>query len=148
MASSNKTDKLQLPQWQLSDKPEMSDFNDAFNKVEDFKDEFDSHKADFATLNNNIKNKINMDAGILSSGGAIFSLQANNTYLFVTQHGNITLSAALIIYKGTISNAFNVHEIHKGSSITYEAIDFSTIKITSPSNTNYALIKLTDNPSV
>jgi len=49
MASSNKTDKLQLPQWQLSDKPEMSDFNDAFEKVEDFKDEFDSHKAESAS---------------------------------------------------------------------------------------------------
>ncbi len=49
MASSNKTDKLQLPQWQLSDKPEMEDFNDAFEKVEDFKDEFDSHKAESAS---------------------------------------------------------------------------------------------------
>ena len=48
MASSNKTDKLQLPQWQLSDKPEMEDFNDAFEKVEDFKDEFDSHLAESA----------------------------------------------------------------------------------------------------
>ena len=46
MASSNKTPNLELPQWELNDKPEMSDFNDAFNKVEDFKDEFDSHKAE------------------------------------------------------------------------------------------------------
>lgn len=46
MASTNKTPNLELSQWDLSDKPEMADFNNAFENIEDFKDEFDSHKAE------------------------------------------------------------------------------------------------------
>lgn len=34
MASTNKTTNLELPQWQLTDKPEMADFNDAFGAID------------------------------------------------------------------------------------------------------------------
>lgn len=78
MASSNKTDKLQLPQWQLSDKPEMSDFNDAFNKVEDFKDEFDSHLAENA----------DNDVHDLKKDGAIIVESYTSGSIFVTKYAN------------------------------------------------------------
>ena len=36
MASATKTPKLALPQWTASEKPERTDFNDAFDKIDDF----------------------------------------------------------------------------------------------------------------
>lgn len=83
MASTNKTSNLELPQWQSTEKPEMVDFNTAFEKVDtivgdlttlttdektklvgaisEVKDEFIAHKAESA--NKHIKESGSNDDG-------------------------------------------------------------------------------------
>lgn len=51
MASTNKTDLLKLPQWQDTDKLEMTDLNDAFEKIDT---KIAAHLAENATDDNGV----------------------------------------------------------------------------------------------
>ena len=124
MASSNKTDKLQLPQWQLSDKPEMSDFNDAFEKVEDFKDEFDSHKAESAYWirvdnlsaplyigDSSYQNKAIVPMNVSNSENKIFAIRFANAATLATNQKQI------VIMEGNMSPTGRVIDIWIGGTL-------------------------------
>ena len=84
MASTNKTNKLKLPQWLASDKPTREDLNDAFTKVEGLKNEVDDHKADYAILVNNFDRLFDPVIRVSGNyddfpGGAVYASSSDTT---------------------------------------------------------------------
>ena len=71
MASTNKTELLKLPQWQDNEKLEMTDLNDAFEKVDTG---LTTHLADFAKVNG----QADLWNGYANSGNLTLSESVDN----------------------------------------------------------------------
>lgn len=88
MASQNKTPNMNLPQWQDNEKPEMADFNDAFEKIDT---DVTTHLADnaskFAELKGREVKRI-YSGNISSSTPVTVGFNGRGMFLVILGHGS------------------------------------------------------------